>query len=275
MRKRRRQRPGQWLPPLAHPYNQTGTGSGNELGASSSFLTLIVKDMQIAPNTLGINNITTTPLTIADNKDVLFGGTQSAVTNVFNAQNLADEQGLGYSLKRIVGQCICAVAPASNGQSLTPSCVAVTCGIMLRSVEPDTPDNPTAAQQGRDPQALENSTDPWIWRRTWVMSPGNAGSPQGPSSPAGSDDASQFGAVFQPSNTVFTGPTHHAAIDQKTRRTVKGEDRLFFHTACRCVGFDPTVDPGDVSIDFMCLFDYRLFGRVFAQAGGNRRNASR
>lgn len=269
---RRRRRLGQWLMPNVHPYNISNTGSNASVGDQNAALTLFDDGFPVAINdSAGIIEV---PLTIADQQNLVFGGAAVAVDTAFNAQNLADVQGFGYSLKRIVGQMYVLTAPAANAQALTPSIVAVCCGLIVRRVDPGTPDNSTGDLADHNPFILKSATDPWIWRRTWLFSPGNAGGDADPSSPAGSDNGSVFAGALQPSNTVFTGPNCTASIDAKTKRTIKAEERLFLNVAARSVFFNPAVDPGNVAISLGVYFDYRLFGRTFTTQG-NRGRATR
>lgn len=270
-RRKRRRKPVQWLPPIGQQFNTSGAGTPTDVASQNAAVTLTVPLLVVSP--AGPDNVQEFPLTIADNPDAFLSGAAAAF-GAYQAQNLADVQGFGYSLRRIVGCLEVAVAPAENGQNITPSVVAVTAGLIVRRIASDNPNQSQMAAVSSsqvNPQRLDNATDPWLWRRTWLMSPGNAGPT--PSAPSADDGWSQFAGVYQPSNSVFTGMNKTASIDVKGRRVVKDEERLFLNVGVRPVGINPaSVD--NFEIAFGLYFDYRILATTFV-AKSNRRNASR
>lgn len=271
MRRRRRRAGGQWLPNQGSLLNALGTGDHGEIGDQNSFLTIFNSSVSVAPN----GSFTTeAPLTPADVTDIETGAPANQIA-VYQARNLAESQGFGYKLERIVGTLKVLTAPTASQNDLTPSVVMVGAALMVNQVDPENPETPLRGGERGDPLSLETIQDPWIWRRSWLLCPGNAGGDTQPSSPAGSDNFSGFSGALQPTNTVFTGLYDTSTVDTKTKRVVKNDERLFLHIAARCVGFNPTVDPGNVKIQLGVVFDYRIYAKPFTNKSGNRRNASR
>lgn len=261
----------QWLPTTAQAWNTANVGAETLLSDQQSAITVTSQNHNVS-NT-GNTGATSLPLTVADQQGLLFGGSAAAVLASFNAENQATQQGFGYSLRRIVGSLWVATAPSVNNQAKCPAVVAVSCGMMIRRVSPENPDTPEDDNTDTNPFAVANVSDPWIWRKVFLMSPGNAGGTVNLDA-TGVDEWLQFNSVFQPSNSVFTGPNATSTVDSKTRRTVKGEERLFFTFAARQVGHNPEVDDSAFEIGLGIYFDYRLLGRTFTTKG-NRGNAVR
>lgn len=273
-RRRKRKFAGQWLPLKINPFNTSNTGGGGTLGEQNTAFTVTSQNHNVSNN--ANTGATAIPLTIADQPNLLLPGSAAALVPSFNAQNAADVQGYGYSLRRVVGCIYVVTAPSINTQAGTPSVVNVGVGLMVRAVDPtNLPDEPAiSGSQGEafDPLTYDNNQDPWIWRRSYLMCPGNAGGTFNPIGAA--DEWAQFNSVFQPTNAVNTGVNNTASIDQKTRRTVKNEERLFLSFSARMVGLNPDDQAGTAEIGLGIFADLRLFGRMFTTKG-NRRNASR
>lgn len=188
--------------------------------------------------------------------------------------------GNNYRLRRLVGKIfISATVDTSNGR--LPN-VLVGAGFMVNRTDPS--GNAVvgnligpAFEGPFGPLSQDSAEDPWIWRRTWLLScisPGVAGQP-------GADIAAQQNAIqaylgaghgqFPQTNVGYGSVADGPHIDQKTARVISTQERLFFWIQAVCL--DPQPDLGnDV------LVNWRLDLRILASlrsGQGNRRNASR
>lgn len=186
--------------------------------------------------------------------------------------SLADIENSGYRLRRIVGELYVFLAQ-SQDPTVNPDkedIYGVTAGLMVRRINEVSGASLAGATSQVFPDDILNSMDPWVWRRSWVLSNGpvpstgiagtgltngyfNRRSNRGPTTNFGKD-----------AGTVWTGPH----IDQKTARIVGPETRLFLD-----VSGSPLLASGD---DTSVVVFYNL--RVLASMRptvGNRRNATR
>lgn len=187
-----------------------------------------------------------------------------ATLDVWREGTLNLTQEFGYRLRRIVGDIFVA-AFGSNDQATNPGGAFVTAGIMVLKVGSD----------GISPQAaddlaagnIQNNSDPYIWRRSWLLS----------EQLASGNVAQQAVNKFPATNTAY-GTKWAQGVDQKTARRIGPEERLFFIMSAWVAPLSNIVTGPDNSADsgpqIYCLFDYRVLGSVFTSAG-NRRNASR
>lgn len=182
-------------------------------------------------------------------------------------ETLSDLEGSAYRLRRIVGKIF--VQPAQIGGALDPdqsTSFLVTAGFIILRVDAN-----GAVLAGSatpyDVQALDSARDPWIWRRSWMVSnlegiiAINAAAP----------NTKQL--VFPTSNVqgygggVADGPH----IDAKTARVVADEERLFLVVSA--VGADGSFTQGADTL--IAIFgEVRVLASMRSQSG-NRRNASR
>lgn len=179
---------------------------------------------------------------------------QEAIAGVTSDGPSLADMTYGYSLKRIVGNFF--IAPTQN----TPvadsgSSWCVTMGIMVRRTQ-DT-GAPAVLDTFVDTYAAWR--DPWVFRRSWLLTNVVANDTFHPERP-----------VWPASNVDYNNALCNHRVDQKTRRTVKAEERLFMSVTCTALNGVPTA-PETV---FDMYWDLRFFGRVF-QSAGNRNNASR
>lgn len=191
------------------------------------------------------------PLVIDDTKDPL--ALESSLSDVENS---------GYRLRRVVGKIW--VAALQQAEDL-PTSMVITAGIMVRRADTTTGQS-TADITGLagliSPGEIENSGDPWVWRRSWILS--NRSS----TAPAGVDPWINAGP-----NNIFQyagGNADAAHVDQKTARIVGPEERLFLDVAAY------TIDGGDPQLIGIVeiITDLRVLGSMRVSSG-NRRNSSR
>lgn len=242
---RRKRATGVWLPPSA--YDSVTEPADTPIQNPTQ--NIIKAAFMGLPNSQGSGSNLNAELVGDFNEELIYGVTPTAEANQ-NVGTLADAA-FGYSLKRIVGKLFIGIEPDNVSENAATTWV-VTAGIMVRRV--NEAGVPTALETYTD--AYDSARDPWVWRRNWVLrNPGATG----PFVPQWPNTNCAYGSVAD-------GPH----IDQKTRRTVKTEERLFLDISA------VAMDGGDEQTTTACYmyWDLRFFGRVFSSAG-NRRNATR
>lgn len=255
MRRGRRRRRVQWLPVVGTEYDRGG-GAALEPTENPGAIEAMF-DLNLAgPVTVNA------PMVVDQPPQETFVG---ATHDVWTESALNQTQEFGYHLTRIVGD-IFVVAVNNNDQATAVGGALVTAGIMVRRVREDG----LAIADGTT-LSIENNSDPWIWRRTWLLGGHDAGGglPPRPVS-------LQFLAALPNANTDM-GTKWSTGVDQKTSRRLASEERLFFSITGLTVPLNAN-DTGTATIDqalrLYFLFDYRVLGRV-GPVAGNRRNASR
>lgn len=250
-----------WLPNVGSTENPADTA-----GATPSYI------LFETPIALGIGNNPTieTPL-VVDNPQGLAAGTIAA----WDAAPLASIETFGYRLRRIVGNLIISVAPAPDGSGgvlPVPNFVIATAGLIIRRVD----DTGAAVATGLESSAnsVANIQDPWIWRRSWLLSPALKTIVAGTEvliPVPGSADKVNHVQLFSNNTIYHTGPNCTGSVDQKTARNVAAEERLFLDVSLR------SGDANDVlntTVSTLLFFDYRVLASL-RTGTGNRRNAVR
>lgn len=172
--------------------------------------------------------------------------------------SLADNEQSGYRLRRIVGKFFLGLDTLDSG----PSQVAVTAGFIVLRVSPD--GNPVNGSiLGNNdaiayaPGTIENFSDPWIWRRSWLLQNANA-------------EPALALPNFPSTNVAYGSIADGPHIDQKTARVISSEERLIFVISATTV-----IDGNDQAQGFVQFVgDFRVLASMRTNAG-NRRNASR
>lgn len=173
--------------------------------------------------------------------------------------SLADLFSSGYRLRRIVGKFFCTMV---QGGETGPHGVIVTAGLIVRREDPNTGASMASAFGTRDisPAQIENYSDPWIWRRSWVL---------------WDEDHLVASNTHGPRGNFFDGYAGGNAdgphIDQKTARIVGPEERLFLDVSAMILiaGSNPAT-----TAIVRCWADIRCLASLRTTTG-NRRNASR
>jgi len=176
---------------------------------------------------------------------------------------LADINSSGYRLRRIVGKLWLSYSQTGSAEEPPPVQVIVTAGFIIRKANPATGFSLASTVDADliNPGKIENSGDPWIWRRSWTLANRlNLGTDPEVSPFPGSN----FGAN---GGSVADGPH----IDQKTARIVGQEERLFLSVSATV--FEQSIDNQAVGIVTICT-DVRCLASMRTTTG-NRRNASR
>lgn len=217
--------------------------AGNAVGStdSSIFDTVVTPDVSAVGNSVTVE----VPL-VNDFVNQRMGGP--------NVNSLSDIENSAYRLRRIVGKIYTVLQINPGGVPGAPL-IAITAGIIVRRMD-ETSGISLAITAGTiSPDSRDNTGDPWIWRRTWLI-----GDVTGSNSPVNADNWS-----FGPS--ALDGPH----VDQKTARIIAQEERLFLDFSTRVIVPAPnagTVQPIAFIGDLRCLGSMR-------PGVGNRRNASR
>lgn len=181
---------------------------------------------------------------------------------------LGDYVGNEYILKRIVGRYFCSAGTVSSaGTANLPVCIAWTLGFFIARADGSgnvTSGLPvgtaTAADRARNygPINPQTTREPWIWRRTWLVSPiwqdatthvrvyGNA---------AGN------GTMWFPNNNLDGSVAEGSHIDAKTARRVSQDDRLWLALQGQAIEvINPSIG-GTMSFNNH-IFDLRFLGAL-------------
>ena len=179
--------------------------------------------------------------------------------------SLADFIGSGYFLRRIVRKF---PRRASNqgarGRSTRGPRNPVGPRVLRRARSGPSSRSSHRELEDYNPLETDNMQEPWIWRRTWILSnptnqirnnyqvsQGNA-----PYGVSGSTKWLQFPTTTAGYGSVLDGPH----IDQKTKRTITNDDRLWCVLAAHKLPLDVDYDDSGATLDWW--LDYRLLGSI-------------
>lgn len=238
MRSRRKQRVV-WLPP--DPNNR------------------IAQQGPVGPT---FNSLGTAEIITAQNPGDFAGTAFPVAGDIGNADNfvmdgahsLSDLFNSGYRLRRICGQLFVCCRQRQYQDVLSATNWLVTAAFQVMRV--DTTGNPVDAQAAA-PDILVNQDNPWIWRRSWLMTNFGAFTP-GPDDP--------YGSVSNLGLSVREG----TFVDQKTARIVGPDERLFMNVQVTTLNGSGGVDLTGIQLYWNLRFVASLKTNL-----GNRRNASR
>lgn len=221
--------------------------------------------------------------TTVDAFPVTFDDTQSAWRQQFVAggqQTLHDiVAGQEWKLLRVVGKAHLAYGGVwSSGEEALHSPLATEVALGLIVLRTDEEGNLETDIEEHNPLAQEAADDPWVWRRKWIL--GNSTFHEGNSvplsNPSPQEQANFFITKNWPCNTELMGSVADGPhIDQKTRRRIGREERLYWMIATRM--WDPAnLWPGAFNAPGFVTYniDNRFVGRLSSRMG-NRNNASR
>lgn len=151
--------------------------------------------------------------------------TRSETIGQFGASLRDQVEGQTWFLKRLVGKLhLAANLPAGLIRNRTQAWQAlkVAAGFFVARAQDQDPSLPDVTFQEMDPWQMDNSGNPWIWRRTWMLSTANV------------NDANIF---FPNSTDNFGSIADGPHIDAKTARSIAPEERLWL--AIGVQGYDP------------------------------------
>lgn len=252
-RKRRRPRVI-WLPNTGSQFTQAGAGPATA-GENPSFITSSFGTVLNGAITLEAPMVTDLPA-IAALED-------QGVTNVtqWQQRNLNDTEQKGYRLRRIVGDFFAGIEDDETG--VATAGVLLSMGIIVRRVDEETGAS-LESGVGQDVNSIQNNSDPWIFRRNWVLGTGPI---------AGDVSPLELRAIREFPKTTAGYGTSRQAVDQRTNRIISQAERLIFNLTAWILPVANAVAPTSVPTVWF-LWDYRCVATLFTQAG-NRRNSSR
>lgn len=244
MVKRRRPRVV-WIPP--DRFHRVGTGglpidNVSQTGLGSDFITV--------PSGAG----TSSTQIWAVNGDEQLPGVEGL------ENSLSDITSSAYRLRRVVGKIFCSITqntePPGGGAS---GSVIVTAGLIVLRVGADGLEiNPIG--EDYSPSRYSGWGDPWIWRRSWILSNFVVALTQ------------DTGAAFPEVNTNFPSALDGPHVDAKTARIIGPEERLFLVVTGTSLG-GPSQGGGQPNV-VRVTWDLRSLVTM-RSSQGNRRNASR
>lgn len=180
--------------------------------------------------------------------------------------SLADFIGSGYFLRRIVGKFHAGLQIRGLGDGVPegPPAIRLGLGFFVAREADQVAGVPIGELEDYNPLETDNMREPWIWRRTWILSNptnqirnnyqvslGNA-----PYGVSGSAKWLQFPTTTAGYGSVLDGPH----IDQKTKRTITNDDRLWCVLAAHKLPLDVDYDDSGATLDWW--LDYRLLGSI-------------
>lgn len=236
-----------WLPQTNA--NSIGSAFGNVTSSVQQFIVANAGD----PGDQSVGEI---PVVLdAEGQDPLGNGPIS-LSDMFNS---------GYRLRRIVGKVFVA-ALQEQGSAGPASCIC-TAGLIVRRIDPTTGTSLallTGNAEELSPSQIRNASDPWIWRRSWILN-NILATAAGTSIAFGASGSTHNWA--NQSGSALDGPH----VDQKTARIVGSEERLFLTVSTELLtsGTD-----AQTPLNVVVLTDLRVLASLRTNLG-NRRNASR
>lgn len=226
------------------------------LGQNDGSTDLWLRDALVVNPGLGAANIST-------NLHSLVPDYPAEAAQVGAIETMADYQGSGYRLRRIVGKFFCGIDPdIGDGQAtIYPEAALVAAGLIILRVDTATGAPLQAATPLQySPLGRDNVRDPWIWRRSWLL--GNSFAYNG----SGGSSYIEFPFTTADYGSAYDGPH----IDQKTARRVALEERLILCISAVNVGGLAATTAGRIRY----VYDARYLTSPL-RVSGNRRNASR
>lgn len=201
---------------------------------------------------------------------IVLDGTQSDPLDA--TSSLADIESSGYRLRRICGKIFIFLA-VPDVQDVVTGMFGVSAGFIIRRTNVSTGGSLAVAAdptfESIDPAAIRNSSDPWIWRRDWLLNDGanEQGAAVALTNQAAQRIANQLKAPG--TNTSKAGYLHESAhVDQKTARIVGPEERLFLDVTAT------SIFAAAEQTTMVLIYQFRVLASMRSNIG-NRRNASR
>lgn len=224
-----------WLP------NTNANSLGNFQGSTAQ--TFVVGTV----GGVGDSAVGEIPIVIDGVQDPI-GAEDVSLSDIFNS---------GYRLRRIVGKIFCSVGIDDESASR----VLVTVGLIVRRAETLGVSYAFATGDERliNPSDIDNASDPWIWRRAWILNNG------------ASSNVDPFYNTAPPTNIQCGSVSDGPHVDVKTARIVGPEERLFLNASVTIL--NPATNP-ELLTNVQFIADLRCLATLSTSVG-NRRNASR
>lgn len=187
-------------------------------------------------------------------------------TPATNAEHLSDFIASEYVLRRIVGNYY--VGAPSFINTVTQDVVqsyAIAVGFFVARCDDEaagftSPIGATTVAERRQnygPLAVQTTREPWIWRRTWVLSPRLFQATTGAPAQA---TTTGVAAGNYPANNYTGSVAEGSKVDAKTVRRVRGDERLFMAVQSQILEVDSPSGSGLVLGDH--FMDLRFLGAL-------------
>lgn len=181
-------------------------------------------------------------------------------------EHLSDYVGSEYTLRRIVGNIFFSAPHYVNTTNPQATQVAICAGFFVARVDAGDPSaivpiGATSAalrRQNYGPVHVQTTREPWIWRRTWMMSPltMTAAGAQNYLISAGDGFAGTY-----PLNNYLGSVAEGSKVDAKTIRRIRGDERLFFSVQAVVLEAKGTIGSATVSFPNGSM-DLRFLGAL-------------
>lgn len=265
MRTKRRKRKYTWFPV---------TGSAGPAETNDNFAQLLAQHV-VSPD--GLTNVDISPCV----PDVPMEGDD---INVTAPGQLVQALGQEYFIERIVGKCFLSYTTGVDDGivSIFPRTVLVACGFFVaRANDGDVGGGAgTPIGSASLPERVENYSplsedairEPWIWRRTWILSNGRPVPNPNSAGAFGLTTTQISGGVGFTNSVVQAGaPTTNINqgsaldgphFDAKSVRRVGNDERLWFVVASRTLDREFDITTPNVAGILGLVLDYRVLGRL-------------
>jgi len=186
-------------------------------------------------------------------------------------------QGNEWKLRRLVGKAFIGCSGiAADGSGQIQTNLQVGLGFIVCKTYDD--GAPITDFNEVNPLAQESMEDPWIWRRTWMLSPTPSEVLTTWSNFSSTDTylkPNLWG--FPCSNVSYGSVADGPHIDSKVQRRIHRSERLYGVLAARRYygDLDLSETSGFRSAAVHMMLDYRILGSLAGQTYGNRGNTSR
>lgn len=196
-------------------------------------------------------------------------------TDVSSNDQLSEVIGNEYIVKRIVGKCFLSAQDVADDPpvAIQPKTYLVACGFFVARANDSgsgggetTPIGSASNQERTDnygPLSLDTVREPWMWRRSWILTTGRPGANSAARPMAfqglGGFNLNQANTAF---GTVFDGPH----FDVKSARRVRQDERLWFSVSARTLDNElgngaGNPAPNNTGINAISgVLDYRVLG---------------
>lgn len=229
---RRRRNRSTWFPVLG-----AGIVQGQDITVDSRFFTV---DRPDTPNVIAL------PL-IPDQTSM----PDTTSSDLFTLRDMVEGQTC--IIDRVVGKVVWSMeqfVPAGEPPADTTTNLAVCC-TALCVLPVDENGSPSVSSEEFDPLLVNNSQQPWLWRRTWVLANNAA------------FGGSSIGDAFFSApacNEFFASRDDGPHLDTKgTKRAIRREERLFIVHSARAL--DTLGDDGENG-QLIAIYDVRVIGHL-------------
>lgn len=244
MARRTRRRRGTWMPILGTRYqNEAALNTSTPLRLNG----VVPIDNSIQP-TITDNTLIVIPV-VPDFTQLPSGNTGDSINEFANLRDLTSGQ--DWVCERIVGKIHVSLDPTpDNGvANKTWPYALLKAGFFVARADSDDEATTTLLDDEVDPLGIDNSMDPWMWQRSWLLA--NPGFTAAVIADVPGSNA-RYGSVMD-------GPH----IDIPVKRRIQRESRLWFAMSSQGFGPATALDPNSPNTPtWSGLLDVRVFGHL-------------